>query len=77
MNGLHRPRGWDRFRLRTNRVFEYADLPVWWRLMLLMGALLVGIGWGALAASALQGATLLTAGMIITGLAVWFRYWRR
>src|SRR5664280_2554025 len=35
--------GWNRLRLRTNRVSAYADLPGWWRLMLRMGAVLIGM----------------------------------
>ena len=77
MSGRHRPQGWNRLRLGTNRTLEYADLPLWWRSMFLIGAVLVAIGLGGVGTSALQAAAVLSAGIVVTGLAVWFRYWRR
>ena len=47
---------------QPNRASAYADLPGWWRLMLFIGAVLIGMGWAALATSALQGVSVLSTG---------------
>jgi hypothetical protein len=65
----------DRFRIGPSQTRHFYDMPGWWRILVLLGAALTGLGIGQCQDRWFPGALVLFAGLGLTASMTWL-WWR-
>jgi hypothetical protein len=63
----------ERLPIRAGQTEHFYSMPRWWILLVLLSAVLTGLGIGQVQDALVPGAATLSAGVALAGLSVWLR----